>query len=128
MAVCGLYHPDTGRLRWARAGHLPPVLLRDRHAETLPQLGGILLGAIDHADYEEGEIRLQSGDTLVMYTDGLIERRDQSLQACLNGLVTLTEKASAAIGDGLEAHLDHLLRYSGADTDDDTCLVGIMIR
>ncbi len=127
-AVCGLYHPGTRRLRWARAGHLPPVLLRDGRAETLPQLGGILLGAIDHADYEEGEVLLRGGDTLVMYTDGLIERRDQSLQACLNSLVALVEKASAGIGDDLEAHLDHLLRYSGADTDDDTCLVGIMIR
>ncbi|MEV4561529.1 SpoIIE family protein phosphatase [Kitasatospora sp. NPDC049285] len=129
-AICGLYDPGTRRLRWARAGHLPPVLLRDGRACTLPQPGGILLGALDQADYEEEQIDLRPDDVLVMYTDGLIERRDESLQASLSGLLALSEQSRGARGDGaadIEAHLDHLLRYSAADTDDDTCLVGISI-
>ncbi|MFD7629518.1 SpoIIE family protein phosphatase [Streptomyces sp. NPDC059851] len=129
-AACGLYDPATRRLRWARAGHLPPVLLRGGRAVTLPQLSGILLGVVDQAEYEESEIHLEAGDLLVLYTDGLIERRDQSLQASLTNLIALTEKAGG--GDGgpcdLEEHLDHLLRYSRADTDDDTCLVGVFLR
>ncbi|MGW6918267.1 SpoIIE family protein phosphatase [Kitasatospora sp. NPDC054939] len=131
-AVCALYENGTRRLRWARAGHPPPVLLRAGHAATLPQVGGILLGALDQADYEEGEIVLEPGDTLVMYTDGLIERRDESLEASLTSLVRLTERIgpapACAPADGLEEHLDHLLRYSSADTDDDTCLVGVAVR
>ncbi|MFI2608328.1 SpoIIE family protein phosphatase [Kitasatospora sp. NPDC018619] len=130
-AVCGLYAPGSGRLRWARAGHPPPVLLRAGRAAVLPQLGGILLGAVDQADYEEGELLLEAGDTLVMYTDGLIERRDESLQASLTSLTGLVEQAhgGAAAGvDGLQDQLDHLLRYSSADTDDDTCLVGVAVR
>ncbi|MFE9423692.1 SpoIIE family protein phosphatase [Kitasatospora sp. NPDC006697] len=128
-AVCALYQPGTRRLRWARAGHLPPVLLRGGRAEMLPQLGGVLLGAVDQADYEEGETHLRPGDTLVMYTDGLIERRDDSLQACLDSLLALSEGATGEQGPlGLEAHLDHLLRFSDADTDDDTCLVGIRVH
>ncbi|MFF4383573.1 SpoIIE family protein phosphatase [Kitasatospora sp. NPDC001547] len=130
-AVCGLYEPGSGRLRWARAGHPPPVLLRGGRAAALPQLGGILLGALDQADYEEGEFVLEAGDTLVMYTDGLIERRDESLQASLTNLTGLVEQAhrGAAAGvDGLQDQLDHLLRYSSADTDDDTCLVGVAVR
>ncbi|MFE7563503.1 SpoIIE family protein phosphatase [Kitasatospora sp. NPDC057500] len=130
-AVCGLYRPGSRRLRWARAGHPPPVLLRGARASTLPQLGGILLGAVDQADYAEGELVLEPGDRLVMYTDGLIERRDESFQASLTGLMALAEQAcdtAAGGADGLEEHLDHLLRYSNADTDDDTCLVGIAVR
>ncbi|MFJ6381170.1 SpoIIE family protein phosphatase [Kitasatospora sp. NPDC092039] len=130
-AVCGLYEPGSGRLRWARAGHPPPVLLRGGRAGALPQLGGILLGAVDQADYEEGEFVLEAGDTLVMYTDGLIERRDESLQASLTNLTGLVEQAhrGAAAGvEGLQDQLDHLLRYSSADTDDDTCLVGVAVR
>ncbi|MFI9362263.1 SpoIIE family protein phosphatase [Kitasatospora sp. NPDC053057] len=130
-AVCGLYEPATRRLRWARAGHPPPVLLRDGRARTLPQVGGILLGALDQADYQEDEFVLRTGDTLVMYTDGLIERRDESLQASLSNLMTLVERAhhrSATGTDGLEGQLDHLLQYSSADTDDDTCLVGVAVR
>ncbi|MCB5180666.1 PP2C family protein-serine/threonine phosphatase, partial [Streptomyces antimicrobicus] len=127
-AVCGLYDPATRRLRWARAGHPPPVLLRGGTAQTLPQLGGILLGVVDQAEYEENEIRMRPGDLLVLYTDGLIERRDQSLQASLTSLISLTEKAGGESGPAdLEAQLDHLLRYSRADTDDDTCLVGVSV-
>ncbi|MCX4683023.1 SpoIIE family protein phosphatase [Kitasatospora purpeofusca] len=129
-AVCALYHPGTRRLRWARAGHLPPVLLRQGRARALPQPGGILLGALDHADYEESHLELRAGDTLVMFTDGLIERRDESVQASLDSLLSLSEKTSLAkdgAPDSLESHLDHLLRYSSADTDDDTCLVGISV-
>ncbi|MEU8510977.1 SpoIIE family protein phosphatase [Kitasatospora sp. NPDC048722] len=130
-AVCGLYEPAIRRLRWARAGHPPPVLLREGRARTLPQVGGILLGALDQADYEEDEFVLRAGDTLVMYTDGLIERRDESLQASLANLTALAERAhreSLTSPDGLEGHLDHLLQYSSADTDDDTCLVGVAVR
>ncbi|MFF1787446.1 SpoIIE family protein phosphatase [Kitasatospora sp. NPDC058243] len=142
-AVCGLYEPATRRLRWARAGHPPPVLLRGGRADILPQLGGILLGAIGHADYEQGELVLEADDTLVMYTDGLIERRDESLQASLTSLTALAEESRTGSATGsdtgsttgsdtgsanLEELLDHLLRYSNADTDDDTCLVGVMVR
>ena len=40
--VCGLYNPDTRVLRWARAGHLPPVLVRGGTARELPLPGGVL--------------------------------------------------------------------------------------
>ncbi|MCX4751505.1 SpoIIE family protein phosphatase [Kitasatospora sp. NBC_01287] len=128
-AVCALYEPRTHLLRWARAGHLPPVLLRDGVASELPSLSGILLGAIDQAEYAEGEIRLAAGDTLMMYTDGLIERRDRSLQESLDDLLTTAQQPQGADDLGeLEHRLDHLLRYSSADTDDDTCLIGVTVR
>ncbi|MFG3055361.1 SpoIIE family protein phosphatase [Kitasatospora sp. NPDC048239] len=123
--ICALYDPRTRALRWARAGHLPPILLRDGRATELPTVAGILLGAIDQADYEEGEIQLKAGDTLMLYTDGLIERRDRSLEESLDDLLT-----TAGNSDGLtelERRLDHLLRYSSSDTDDDTCLIGITV-
>ncbi|GAA2152730.1 hypothetical protein GCM10009760_49790 [Kitasatospora kazusensis] len=112
-------------MRWARAGHLPPVLLPEGKARTLPQPAGVLLGAVDHADYAEEQAELAPGDTLVMYTDGLIERHDESVQASLAGLLSLSGPAAALPGDGrpaVEGRLDHLLRHSGAD--DDTCLSG----
>lgn len=124
--ICALYQPRTRALRWARAGHLPPILVRDGRATELPTVSGILLGAIDQADYEEGEIRLEAGDTLMMYTDGLIERRDRSLEQSLHDLLT-----TAGNADGLtelDRRLDHLLRYSSSDTDDDTCLIGVTVR
>ncbi|MFJ8659719.1 SpoIIE family protein phosphatase [Streptomyces sp. NPDC093795] len=122
-AVCGLYDPQTRTLRWARAGHLPPILIREQKAEALPMLGGMLLGAIAEMEYEEAEIQLEPDDTLLMYTDGLVERRDTSVHDSLDQLLT----AAQAPSDTLERRLDHLLTHSKSDTDDDTCLIGVRV-
>ncbi|MEU1040660.1 SpoIIE family protein phosphatase [Streptomyces sp. NPDC005907] len=122
-AVCGLYDPASRRLRWARAGHLPPVLIRDADATPLPLLKGILLGAVPEATFEETEVQLAVDDTLLMYTDGLIERRDRSVEESLTQLLT----SARATAPSLDHQLDRLLTYSKSDTDDDTCIVGIRV-
>ncbi|MEU7428502.1 SpoIIE family protein phosphatase [Streptomyces sp. NPDC040750] len=122
-AVCGLYDGERRTLRWARAGHLPPVLVREGDATALPTLKGLLLGALPEAVYEETEVQLAAGDTLLMYTDGLIERRDRSVEESLSHLLDTARSAPAA----LDQHLDRLLTYSRSDTDDDTCIVGIRV-
>nr|WP_107469679.1 SpoIIE family protein phosphatase [Streptomyces mangrovisoli] len=122
-AVCGLYDPERRTLRWARAGHLPPVLVRAAEAAPLPLVSGMLLGAVPEAPYEESEIALEPGDTLLMYTDGLIERRDRSVEESLAQLLT----TAVAGPRTLDQQLDRLLTYSRSDTDDDTCLVGIRV-
>ncbi|MFJ1705590.1 SpoIIE family protein phosphatase [Kitasatospora sp. NPDC088346] len=128
-AICALFDPGTRMLRWARAGHLPPVLVRGGEASTVPTVSGILLGAIAEADYAEGELQLETGDTLLLYTDGLIERKDRSLQDSLHQLLTTVRRPDrSGDPDDLESRLDHLLTYSSADTDDDTCLIGIHLR
>lgn len=122
-AVCGLYDPQTRVLRWARAGHLPPVLIRAGEASNLPELSGIILGAVSEATYEEGEVQLEPDDTLLLYTDGLIERRDRHLDDCVEQLLTVSAQFTGTLDD----RLDHLLGGSDADTDDDTCVVGIQV-
>ncbi|WP_199487879.1 SpoIIE family protein phosphatase [Actinomadura spongiicola] len=120
-ALCALYDPATRTLRWARAGHLAPVMIRHGEAFTLPMPQGMMLGALDEGEYEEEAITLAEGDVLLMYTDGLVERRDGSLQDSLAHLLTTARRPAA----DLETRLDNLLTYSNADTDDDTCIVGI---
>ncbi|QXJ25610.1 SpoIIE family protein phosphatase [Actinomadura graeca] len=120
-ALCGLYDPGTRVLRWARAGHPPPVLVRGGEAGALPAVGGMLLGALEDSEYDEGTIDLEADDVLLMYTDGLVERRDGSEQDALAHLLSTARQPAI----NLEARLDHLLTHSNADTDDDTCLVGI---
>ena len=122
-AVCGLYDPARRTLRWARAGHLPPVLVSGETTANLPLIKGMLLGAVAQAVYEEGEVQLEIGDTLLMYTDGLVERRDSSLQDSLRHLIVTAGLATPS----LEHRLDRLLTHSRADTDDDTCVVGIEV-
>jgi serine phosphatase RsbU (regulator of sigma subunit) len=121
--ICGRYDPQTRVLRWARAGHLPPVLVRDGAAETLPLPGGMLLGLDPEAEYEEAVLALRSGDTLLLFTDGLIERRADSISDAL------LEFAAAAVpaGPDAAAHADRILRSSVSDTGDDACLVVVRI-
>ncbi|NRQ39352.1 SpoIIE family protein phosphatase [Nonomuraea sp. NN258] len=123
-AICGLYDPQTHVLRWARAGHLPPILLRRDDATELEMIGGVLLGAVSGIDYEEDQVQLEPGDVLLMYTDGLIERRDRQLQQSQEQLLQTARHRT----DTLEHRLDHLLTHSNSDTDDDTCLIGIQLH
>ena len=81
--VCGRYDPQTRVLSWARAGHLPPVLVRDGAARALPLPDGVLLGLDPDAQYEEARTQLRVGDTLLLFTDGLIERRSGSISDAL---------------------------------------------
>jgi PAS domain-containing protein len=120
-AVCGLYDPPSRMLRWARAGHLPPILLREEGGAELPMVKGPLLGAFIDARYEEGELQLQAKDTLLLYTDGLIERRDHNLRHAQDRLLDIARRTSAT----LDHRLDDLLTHCNSDTDDDTCLIGV---
>ncbi|MQY09238.1 SpoIIE family protein phosphatase [Actinomadura macrotermitis] len=120
-ALCALYDPADRTLRWARAGHPPPVLVRQGRAATLPTVDGTMLGALDEGFYEEGTLELQSDDVLLMYTDGLVERRDGTMEDAVARLLATAQQPSTS----LELRLDHLLTHSNADTDDDTCLIGV---
>lgn len=66
--------PERGRLEYVTAGHVPPVIYRTRtrSVEWL-QEGGIALGIEPDSSYKSGQVHLEPGDTLVLYTDGVTE-------------------------------------------------------
>jgi serine phosphatase RsbU (regulator of sigma subunit) len=123
-AICGTYDPGNRTLRWARAGHLPPVVVHRGTARTLALPEGMLLGTEPDACYEEATISLSPGDALLMFTDGLIERRDQSLDHTLHALTHLASRPVHDIG----TFADHLLAHSASDTGDDACLVAVAVQ
>src|SRR3984893_1256045 len=67
-----------GELTYCNAGHFPPILLRADGRTELLESGGPLLGAIEGAEYDSGELILEPGDTLVTYSDGVLECRNAS--------------------------------------------------
>ncbi|MFE3874528.1 SpoIIE family protein phosphatase [Kitasatospora sp. NPDC059146] len=123
-AACVLFDPAAGQLRWARAGHLPPVRFSGEGAELLPLPHGVLLGALQEARYEERTVRLGTHDVLLLYTDGLVERRDRPAEESVNELI----RAAGPPGPDLEHYLDRLLALSSADTQDDTCLIAVRVE
>ncbi|WP_436497995.1 SpoIIE family protein phosphatase [Actinokineospora sp. HUAS TT18] len=123
-ALVGLYDPATRVLRWARAGHLPPVIATEGRASTLPLIKGLMFGVHSDATYEEGMVRLREHDMLIFYTDGLIERREVSIDESMDHLRGIV----GAESDDLDRCLDRLLAEGDGDTDDDACIVGIQLR
>jgi Stage II sporulation protein E (SpoIIE)/ANTAR domain len=121
--ICALYDPDSRVLRWARAGHLPPVLIREGAAGPLPLPGGVLLGLDPDARYEESTSQLRTGDMLLLFTDGLVERRDASITDALADFVALATPVAA------DAHgqADRMLATGLSDTGDDACLVAMRV-
>jgi serine phosphatase RsbU (regulator of sigma subunit)/anti-sigma regulatory factor (Ser/Thr protein kinase) len=85
---------DTWAVDWARAGHPFPLLISPKHPPRfLTDVGGPPLGAGAGVDYEEQRVTLGPAETLLLYTDGLIERRGRTLS---DGEAALTEAAVAA--------------------------------
>jgi serine phosphatase RsbU (regulator of sigma subunit)/PAS domain-containing protein len=123
-AFCGLYDPAGRSLRWARAGHLPPMLVRDGLPRTLSLPQGLLLGADPDASYTEMTTPLQLGDILMLFTDGLIERRDRSID---DGMDSLLQIAGRAAGGDIGSFADAVLAEAASNTDDDACLVAIRV-
>jgi serine phosphatase RsbU (regulator of sigma subunit) len=111
---------DALSLTWTNAGHPPPVLLRpDGTAELLETTPNLLLGLDPEAVSVDHRIELPDGSTVVLYTDGLIERRGVALAAGFDWLLSELQGRHAM---DPEALCDHLL--SGiTDPDDDIALL-----
>ncbi len=120
--MTGYFDPATRVLTWAQAGHPPPVLVRHGWARPLPQPAGVLLGA-GCGEYSEATLQLEAGDLLLLYSDGLVERRDRSIE---DGLDTLC--AAARRTSDPERVIPAVLGALGTtDPEDDTCLVALQV-
>ena len=69
----GILNPQTGELVYASAGHNPPLLVRAKGGYETLTAGGVVLGILSAATYEDSHITLEKGDVLVMFSDGVTE-------------------------------------------------------
>jgi serine phosphatase RsbU (regulator of sigma subunit) len=120
--AAGYFDPATRVLCWAQAGHPPPLLVRGAGAAPLDPPDGILLGA-GEAAYMACSVQLRAADVLLLYSDGLVERRDRSLD---DGLATLASSARG-IGDPEQVIAAVLHALGTTDPEDDTCLVALQV-
>src|SRR5712691_3907815 len=114
--IAGYFDPLQRLLTWAQAGHPPPVLVRGAWAVPLEPPGGILLGA-GKGSYEVSRLWLRQGDLLLLYSDGLVERRDRSIDEGVARLV----RAVRGSGDPERLTAVALDALGPTHTDDDTC-------
>ena len=123
--------PGAGpaRLRWSNAGHPPPLLVCEDGSVTVlwADPTELLLGIEPGTDRTETLTTMAPGATLLLYTDGLVERRGQPLD---DGIAWLQEVVNELVtsGLGLEALCDELLgRLLPDQPDDDVALVAVRL-
>ncbi|MYT27736.1 MULTISPECIES: SpoIIE family protein phosphatase [unclassified Streptomyces] len=123
FATClyAVHDPHKEECRIAVAGHLPPVLVRPGGPPELLDLPtGAPLG-VGGVTFEQTTVPLRAGDQLVLYTDGLIETRDQAIDTRLDlllGLLAEPERPLEELCDRLLGELRH-----GNDHDDVALLI-----
>lgn len=123
-ALYGVLDPGQGTWRYASAGHMPAVIRRpDGSAELLDLPCDPPLGA--GCAFRAREVAVEAGTTLVLYTDGLVERRRADTT---DGLERLRDACAEAPADP-EALCDHLLKVMLGDevNEDDVAILAITI-
>lgn len=109
-------------LFYSRAGHPPPLLLRGGHVEVLTGGAGPLIG-FESGARPQAEVHLEPGDVIVMYTDGLMERRDRSPKA---GMFALVNALAQCRGDATDIG-EELVARLGEGHEDDTAIVIVRV-
>jgi len=119
--------PATGRLRYARAGHpYPLVVSPDGSVTVLDEGAGHMLGLrAGLRAHEQVDLLLEPGAMLVMYTDGLVERRAEPLASGIDRLTAALVDAAGTtdLELALEAVLEQCL--DGYGRQDDICVLAV---
>ncbi len=121
-AFFGLLELSTGLLRYARAGHEQPFLIRGGQARQISEESNFVLGLFDHFGFEEDTLVLEPGDRLVVFTDGLDEGIDRAEEAF--GYDRIRDVLERTPGNTLPALYDALVTFAdGAEQFDDVTLL-----
>jgi len=126
--VCAIVDRTTSVITYSRAGHLPPLVIgtEDSGTRWLDGAGGPPLAAIRDCKYENESAALLTGDRLILFSDGLVERRDETI---VDGLERLRVVADAAKDLPIHDFADHILRTLRPDgAADDIVLVAKLNR
>jgi anti-anti-sigma factor len=118
-AICLVLDTATGDLRWARAGHLPPLIVAaDGSTCYLDDTQGAILGLAGTPPITEGTTVLAPGAGVLLYTDGLVERRGEVVDEGLDRLAcALASHARTPVDQLLPAVLDDALDGTGPRDD-----------
>ncbi|MDO9458490.1 PP2C family protein-serine/threonine phosphatase [Nocardioides sp.] len=126
-AVLAVLEPDDrggSTLTWSNAGHPPPYVVHDGAVTELQSVPELLLGVEPTSRRTTSRVTLARGSTVVLYTDGLVERRDRVLDA---GLAWLADELRLHGGREPDDLADHLLAATEHVAEDDTALVCVRV-
>lgn len=106
-AVCAVLNPDTGELVYSSAGHPPPIVVHaDGTTQMLEDGHTIALGVRPHRDRPEARVVIPARSTLLLYTDGLVERQRRPLD---EGIARAASLVADGVGSSLEDLADRVM-------------------
>jgi len=124
----GVFDGTTRILRYVNAGHNPPVVMRRDGSMLCLEAGGAPVGLLADSEYRAGSVRLEPGDLVVAFTDGLTEATNQHGQEWgVQGVLKAAARAgqfsrsAEALVDSIFNSLDHF--SDGRQTDDATLAI-----
>ena len=122
----GRYTPGTRRLEYACAGHNPPLLRRMNGSQEWLPARGLALGMTRRASYKTGEVTLETGDVLAVYSDGISEAMNHAMEEF--GERRLAEAVESACGGTAPGMIEDVFaavreHVDGAAQHDDMTLV-----
>ena len=124
-----VYNMKTGLLAYCNAGHNRPVLLHsDGTTEVLPKPRNPFVGVYKNVVYKEDTLQMESGDTLVMYTDGVTEASNPAkqlfgLDRFCSTLSSLADKNCRQIIEAVRAGISDFT--AGAEQSDDITMLAL---
>ncbi len=125
----GILDPENKLFTYSNAGHPPPIILRDNGEIEHLSLGGFLLGVEPNTIYEQSTVKLNKGDKILFFTDGIIETRNKRskefgesrlIEFCYKNMQLQEEDFKKEI-------LATLNMYSNNNIDDDITLIIISV-
>ncbi|MBW2541669.1 MAG: fused response regulator/phosphatase [Deltaproteobacteria bacterium] len=125
----GILDVETKLVRYVKAGHPGPIVVSRDGIRCLEKGGGIPLGILPDADYEEDRLQLSTGDSLVFYTDGVLETLSARREAFgLDRLIQTIGEADGGISERLRTLQLTLDAFGlGEPRRDDVTFVGLQI-
>ena len=125
----GVLNTRTGEIHYSNGGHnLPYILRTDGRVEAMEPFGGLILGAFKHSAYETGEITLQPGDCIFLYTDGITEAMNPDGEQFSNErLVESLQRVNGSpVEDIVGKVIDNVKEFTaGATQSDDMTVLAV---
>jgi anti-sigma regulatory factor (Ser/Thr protein kinase) len=109
--------PAEGEVRWVNAGHPPPLLVDGDKPHYLEGGSSVPLGVLPFPDFEEVTVPMGPGDSVVLYTDGLVERPGEHIDAGMGRLAAVVREAPTEPDELCEHVLRELVPDGGAPDD-----------
>lgn len=126
----GVFDPASRTLRYVNAGHNPPIVIRRDGSIAKLDTGGVPVGILPGMSYEEGAVRLDAGDMVIAYTDGVVEARDVSgeewgFRGLRRAAASNRAQNAAAIVREIFESMD---KFTGGQQSDDATVAVVRVR